>query len=199
MWKDARSRVRGSDHHPGFSGPYFRRQAFGVICLSKDFVHQCPVFRWNRDSRELLVLRCLSNTCTRCRSVKCLRRKVCWVQPICLSGEELGSLSKISVAVVRSCAVLQWFRDSPARFWYFVADHIDEFVVRRAQRAAVRKNVDFFLRKLQLPGLSVPVPSSWRDVVVEKEELGAVCCESGTTVPCAAGLQGLLELSDTSD
>ena len=50
-----------------------------------------------------------------------------------------------------------WFRDSPARFWYFVADHIDEFVVRPAQRAAVRKNVDFFLRRLQPPRLSVPL------------------------------------------
>ena len=45
--------------------------------------------------------------------------------------------------------------DSQARFWYFVADHIDEFVVRPAQRAAARKNVDFCLRRLQPPGLSV--------------------------------------------
>ena len=50
-----------------------------------------------------------------------------------------------------------WYRDSLARFWYFVADHLDEFVVRPAQRAAVRKNIDFFLRRLQLPGLSVPL------------------------------------------
>ena len=50
-----------------------------------------------------------------------------------------------------------WFRDSLARFWYIVADHIDEFVVRPAQRAAVCKNVKFFLQKLQLPGLSVPL------------------------------------------
>ena len=50
-----------------------------------------------------------------------------------------------------------WFRDSLARFWYFVADHIDEFVMKPAQRAAVRKNVDYFLRRLQLLGLSVPL------------------------------------------
>ena len=50
-----------------------------------------------------------------------------------------------------------WFRDSLARFWYFVADHIDEFVMKPAQRAAVRKNVDYFLRRLQLPGLFVPL------------------------------------------
>ena len=50
-----------------------------------------------------------------------------------------------------------WYRDSLAKFWYFVADHVDEFVVRPAQRAAVRKNVDFFLRRLQLPALSIPL------------------------------------------
>ena len=50
-----------------------------------------------------------------------------------------------------------WFRDSLARFWYFVADHIDEFVMKPAQRAVVRKNVDYFMRRLQLPGLSVPL------------------------------------------
>ena len=50
-----------------------------------------------------------------------------------------------------------WFRDSMARFWYFVADHIDEFVMKPAQRAAVRKNVDYFLRRLQLLGLFVPL------------------------------------------
>ena len=49
------------------------------------------------------------------------------------------------------------FRDSLARFWYFVADHIDEFVMKPAQRAVVRKNIDYFLRKLQLPGLFVPL------------------------------------------
>ena len=38
-----------------------------------------------------------------------------------------------------------------------MADHIDEFVVRPAQRAALRKNVNFFFQKLQLPGLSVPL------------------------------------------
>ena len=32
-----------------------------------------------------------------------------------------------------------WFRDSSARFWYFVADHFVEFVVRPAQRAAVQE------------------------------------------------------------
>ena len=48
-----------------------------------------------------------------------------------------------------------WFRDSLARFWYFVADHVDEFVVKPSQRAVVRKNIDYFLRKLQLPGLFV--------------------------------------------
>ena len=48
-----------------------------------------------------------------------------------------------------------WFRDSLARLWYFVADHIDEFVMKPAQRAAVRKNVDHFLRRLQPPGLFV--------------------------------------------
>ena len=50
-----------------------------------------------------------------------------------------------------------WFRDSLARFWYFVADHIDEFVVKPSQRAVVRKNIDYFLKKLQLPGLCVPL------------------------------------------
>ena len=50
-----------------------------------------------------------------------------------------------------------WFRDSLARFSYFVADHIDDFVVKPARRAAVRKNVDYFLRRLQLPGLFVPL------------------------------------------
>ena len=50
-----------------------------------------------------------------------------------------------------------WFRDSLARFWYFVADHIDEFVTKPAQRAMVRKNIDYFLRKLQLNGLFVPL------------------------------------------
>ena len=44
-----------------------------------------------------------------------------------------------------------------ARFWYFVADHIDEFVMKPARRAAVRKNVDYILRRLQLPGLFVPL------------------------------------------
>ena len=38
-----------------------------------------------------------------------------------------------------------------------VADHIDEFVMKPAQRAAVRKNVDYLLRRLQLPGLFVPL------------------------------------------
>ena len=44
---------------------------------------------------------------------------------------------------------------SLSRFWYFVADHIDEFVMKPARRAAVRKNVDHFLRRLQPPGLFV--------------------------------------------
>ena len=38
-----------------------------------------------------------------------------------------------------------------------MADHIDEFVMKPARRAAVRKNVDYFLRRLQLPGLFVPL------------------------------------------
>ena len=47
-----------------------------------------PVRRGNRDSR---VLRCFSSTCTRCRSVKHLPKKVCWVPSTCLSGRELAS------------------------------------------------------------------------------------------------------------
>ena len=82
-----------------------------------------------------------------------------------------------------------WFRDSRARFWYFVADHVDEIVVRPAQRAAVRKNVDFFLRSMSVPLFFLPGEI---DEVVEKEELGAA------TVSCAAGLQRL-GLCDTSD
>ena len=65
-------------------------------------------------------------------------------------------------------------------FWYFVADHIDEFVMKPAQRAAVRKNVDYFLRRLQLPGLSVPlllIPGEMK--LMKKRELGNVCCEDG--------------------
>ena len=50
-----------------------------------------------------------------------------------------------------------WFRDSLAKFWYFVADRIDEFVVKPSQRAVVRKNIDYFLQKLQLPGLFIPL------------------------------------------
>ena len=50
-----------------------------------------------------------------------------------------------------------WFRDSLARFWYFVADRIDDFVVKPSQRAVVRKNIGYFLKKLQLPGLFVPL------------------------------------------
>ena len=50
-----------------------------------------------------------------------------------------------------------WFRDSLARFWYFVADHIDDFVVKPSQRSVVRKNIGYFLKKLQLPGLFVPL------------------------------------------
>ena len=52
---------------------------------------------------------------------------------------------------------LPWCRVSLARIWCFVADHLDEFVMKPAQRAAVRKNVDYFLRRLQLPGLFVPL------------------------------------------
>ena len=39
----------------------------------------------------LLVLRCLPSTCTRCRSVNHLQKKVCWVPSICLNGKELAS------------------------------------------------------------------------------------------------------------
>ena len=42
-------------------------------------------------------------------------------------------------------------------FGILFADHIDEFVTKPAQRAAVRKNVDYFLRTLQLLGLFVPL------------------------------------------
>ena len=118
-------------------------------------MHQFPVRRGNRGSLELLVLRCLSSTCTRCKSVKRLPEKV-------LGPINLFDCKRIGLLIIFLCChhpflcSPPWFWDSLARFWYFVADHIDEFVMKPAQRAEVRENVDF-LRKNQLLGLFVPV------------------------------------------
>ena len=87
-----------------------------------------------------------SSTCTRCKSVKRLPKKVCWVPSTCLTGRELVGLLVMYLCCHHPflCSP-PWFRDSLARFSYFVADHIEEFVMKPAQRAALRKNVDFFL------------------------------------------------------
>ena len=85
-----------------------------------------------------------------------------------------------------------WFRDSLARLWYFVADHIDEFVMKPAQRAAVRKNVDHFLRRLQPPGLFVHlffIPGEMK--LLRKKGPGAVCGEDGTTGHALQACEGL--------
>ena len=81
----ARSRVRGNGHHRGFAGPGPRFVSVLKLCT--------PVSgpSWESSSQELLVLRCLSRTCTHCRSVKRLQKKVCWVLSTCLTGRELAS------------------------------------------------------------------------------------------------------------
>ena len=46
---------------------------------------------------ELLIWRCLSSTCTRCKSVKRLPKKVCWVPSTCLTGRESWPLDHVFV------------------------------------------------------------------------------------------------------
>ena len=53
-----------------------------------------------------------------------------------------------------------WFRDSLARFWYFVPDHIDEFVVKPS--AVVRKNIGLFPSETSIAWpVCSPVPCPW--------------------------------------
>ena len=90
-----------------------------------------------------------------------------------------------------------WFPDSLARFWYFVADHIDEFVMKPAQRAAVRKNVDYLLRRLQLPGLFVPLFLVPSELKLMRKKGWVLSSVKMALQPCVASLRGL-RLCDTS-
>ena len=63
--------------------------------------------------------------------------------------------------------------------------------MKPAQRAAVRKNVDYFLRRLQLPGLSVPLLLIPGEMKLMKKKSWVMSVVKMALQPCVAGLRGL--------